>query len=86
MTARGISSSASTLPTKLPTIIKTPQEQRQIIRDRFQDVGWRTADLLRAWDITDNFYFDKLSQIKMPPWDKRPGRPCRRRRLLRFAG
>jgi 2-polyprenyl-6-methoxyphenol hydroxylase-like FAD-dependent oxidoreductase len=45
-------------------------QQRRILRERFERVGWRTADLLSEIDADDDFYFDKLCQIRMPCWTK----------------
>lgn len=37
---------------------------------KFSGAGWRTQELLREIKEADNFYFDSLSQIKMPSWSK----------------
>ena len=44
--------------------------KRRIILDRFAGMGWRTAELLEEIKSSENFYFDKLSQVKMPSWTK----------------
>jgi 2-polyprenyl-6-methoxyphenol hydroxylase-like FAD-dependent oxidoreductase len=44
--------------------------QRQIIKEQFTGHGWRTAELLKEIEQSENFYFDKFCQIKMPAWSK----------------
>jgi 2-polyprenyl-6-methoxyphenol hydroxylase-like FAD-dependent oxidoreductase len=44
--------------------------QRAIIAKQFAGQSWRTAELLKAMQQADNFYFDKFCQIKMPSWTK----------------
>lgn len=44
--------------------------QRRMILDQFSGAGWRVPELLKAVAQSDNFYFDKMSQIKMPSWTK----------------
>ena len=46
------------------------QQQRQMIAHQFATVGWRSAELLNELDGSDNFYFDKLCQIRMPAWSR----------------
>jgi 2-polyprenyl-6-methoxyphenol hydroxylase-like FAD-dependent oxidoreductase len=45
-------------------------QQRRMILDHFKDAGWRTPELLEEVNACENFYFDKLCQIKMPSWTK----------------
>ncbi|AGL17461.1 FAD-dependent monooxygenase [Actinoplanes sp. N902-109] len=54
--------------TEIPYDYRDQNEQRQILADRFKDHGWRSADLLEELATADNFYFDKLCQVKMPRW------------------
>ncbi|MFT4111339.1 FAD-dependent monooxygenase [Silvibacterium sp.] len=45
-------------------------QQKQMILDRFAGESWRVPELLgEIWNC-DNFYFDKLCQIRMSPWSK----------------
>ena len=46
------------------------EEQRKIILEQFSDVNWRTPELLEEMKQSENFYFDKFCQIKMPSWTK----------------
>ena len=45
-------------------------QQRRLIRERFGELGWRTPALLAEIEADDEFYFDKLCQIRMPAWTK----------------
>uniref|UniRef100_B0T7E5 Monooxygenase FAD-binding n=1 Tax=Caulobacter sp. (strain K31) TaxID=366602 RepID=B0T7E5_CAUSK len=45
-------------------------QQKQIILDRFTNLGWRTPTLMEEVKRSENFYFDKLCQVKMPSWTK----------------
>jgi 2-polyprenyl-6-methoxyphenol hydroxylase-like FAD-dependent oxidoreductase len=40
------------------------------LHDRFADAGWQSARVLAAMDVTDDFYFDVLRQVRMPAWAK----------------
>jgi 2-polyprenyl-6-methoxyphenol hydroxylase-like FAD-dependent oxidoreductase len=44
--------------------------QKQMIRDHFHEQGWRTQELLEEMSRSDDFYFDKLCQVRMPVWTK----------------
>lgn len=44
------------------------EQQRQIVLDRFDGAGWRTPAILERVAGSDNFYFDRLCQIRMPRW------------------
>jgi 2-polyprenyl-6-methoxyphenol hydroxylase-like FAD-dependent oxidoreductase len=46
------------------------EQQKNIIIEQFTGNGWRTTELLKEVKNSDNFYFDKLCQIKMPSWTK----------------
>lgn len=43
-------------------------EQKQIIRDHFTDAGAPFTEVLEKALSADNFYFDKLSQNRLPAW------------------
>lgn len=45
-------------------------QQRRIIAEQFSGRGWRTAELLAEVQTANNFYFDKLCQVRMPSWTK----------------
>jgi 2-polyprenyl-6-methoxyphenol hydroxylase-like FAD-dependent oxidoreductase len=45
-------------------------QQRAIILEQFTGLNWRTAELLAEIQRTENFYFGKFCQVKMPSWTK----------------
>lgn len=45
-------------------------QQKKIILGQFAGQGWRTEELLKEIMYSENFYFDKFCQIKMPSWTK----------------
>lgn len=55
---------------EIPYDYRDGQQQRKIILDQFAGQSWRTPELLEEVKNTKTFYFDKLSQIKMPSWTK----------------
>ena len=46
------------------------QEQKEILRERFAEMGWQVPKLLRLMDSAPDFYFDSVSQVKMERWSK----------------
>lgn len=45
-------------------------EQKQFLKDTFQDIGWEANNLLQRLDTCSDFYFDSITQVKMPSWTK----------------
>jgi 2-polyprenyl-6-methoxyphenol hydroxylase-like FAD-dependent oxidoreductase len=45
-------------------------QQRGIIHDHFDGLGWKVPAMLAHADSDDDFYFDKINQIRMPFWSK----------------
>ncbi len=43
-------------------------QQQGILRDRFTSMVWEVPRLLQMLDQAPDFYFDSISQIKMPRW------------------
>jgi len=41
--------------------------QKMLLRKRFVDSGWECPQILSALDAADDFYFDRVSQIRMAP-------------------
>lgn len=39
-----------------------------LLRKRFHGAGWETPRLLEAMDGAYDFYFDEMSQVKLPAW------------------
>jgi len=46
------------------------EAQKQILRNEFENIGWKCADLLSKMDKAPDFYFDVVSQIQMSNWSK----------------
>jgi 2-polyprenyl-6-methoxyphenol hydroxylase-like FAD-dependent oxidoreductase len=49
---------------------RNTDEQKRMIRENFEDGGWRTRELLDEMSRCEDFYFDKLCQIRMRSWTK----------------
>jgi 2-polyprenyl-6-methoxyphenol hydroxylase-like FAD-dependent oxidoreductase len=45
-------------------------QQRAMIHGHFDGLGWKVPAMLKHVDADDNFYFDKINQIRMPLWSK----------------
>ncbi len=41
--------------------------QKDLLRKRFSKSGWECPQILEALDAVDDLYFDRVSQIRMPP-------------------
>ena len=50
--------------------IAIAHDQRRIIHDHFDGLGWKVPAMLDHLDADDDFYFDKINQIRMPAWSK----------------
>ena len=46
------------------------EQQKLMIQQHFEGQGWRTPELLFEMNTCENFYFDKLCQIRMESWTK----------------
>ncbi|MBS0031395.1 FAD-dependent monooxygenase [Chitinophaga sp. 22321] len=55
---------------EIPYDYRDMRQQKDIILDQFVGQGWRTEELLEEVAHSENFYFDKFCQIKMPSWTK----------------
>ena len=42
-------------------------DQKQVLRTRFGSSGWECPAILERLDAVDDLYFDRVSQIEMPP-------------------
>ena len=56
--------------TEIPFEFRDEEQKRNIVIEKFSGTGWRTRELIQEIKEADNFYFDSLSQIKMPSWSK----------------
>jgi 2-polyprenyl-6-methoxyphenol hydroxylase-like FAD-dependent oxidoreductase len=55
---------------EIPYDFRNQEQQKKIILEQFEGIGWRTAELLEEVTSSNNFYFDKFCQVKMPSWTK----------------
>lgn len=45
-------------------------EQRALVAERFNDVGWLTPQLISAMHSADDFFLDSMGQVKMDRWSQ----------------
>jgi 2-polyprenyl-6-methoxyphenol hydroxylase-like FAD-dependent oxidoreductase len=45
-------------------------QQRRMVHDHFDGLGWKVPAMLDHVDEDGEFYFDKVNQIRMPAWSK----------------
>jgi 2-polyprenyl-6-methoxyphenol hydroxylase-like FAD-dependent oxidoreductase len=45
-------------------------QQRRMVHDHFDGLGWKVPAILGHVDADDDFYFDKINQIRMQFWSK----------------
>ena len=45
-------------------------QQRRLVRQHFDGLGWKVPAMLAHADAGDDFYFDQANQIRMPAWSK----------------
>lgn len=43
-------------------------QQRAMIHNHFDGLGWKVPAALKHVDTDDDFYFDRINQIRMPSW------------------
>lgn len=55
---------------EIPAIPRDPAQQRSYLHERFDDAGWECRQMMAAMDRCNYFYFDEVSQIRMPTWSK----------------
>jgi len=53
---------------KLKYDYRNAAQQKQILQENFARDGWQIPSILKTIAASDNFYFDEISQIKMPSW------------------
>ena len=44
------------------------QEQKKIVINAFEGIGWKVPEMLEELKRSENFYLDQGCQIKMPAW------------------
>jgi len=47
-----------------------PAETHALLKTTFGDAGWESGRILAAMETADEFYFDRVSQIRMPYWHR----------------
>lgn len=57
-------------PQKLSYTKAGTEGQKQILRNEFENAGWKCGEILSRMDATTDFYFDTVSQIQMNHWSK----------------
>lgn len=50
--------------------IRDEDEQKQFLRDTYQNFGWEVPNMLEWMAKSEDFYFDSISQVKMKSWTK----------------
>ena len=45
-------------------------QQRRLIEERFDGLGWKVPAMLASSAGDDDFYFDRINQIRMPSWSR----------------
>jgi len=45
-------------------------QQRRLIQQRCDDLGWKVPAMLASVESDDDFYFDRINQIRMPCWSR----------------
>jgi len=45
-------------------------QQRAMIHDHFDGLGWKVPTALKHVGTDDDFYFDRINQIRMPSWSR----------------
>ncbi len=45
-------------------------QQRRLIHERFEGLGWKVPAMLAGSAGDDDFYFDRINQIRMPTWSR----------------
>lgn len=43
-------------------------DQKALLRDLFEDAGWKAKRILDGMDNSDDFYYQKIAQVKMDRW------------------
>ncbi|MBA2727068.1 MAG: tetracycline destructase [Parachlamydiaceae bacterium] len=50
--------------------IRGENNQKQFLRDTYQDFSWEVPKMLELMSKSDDFYFDSVAQVKMESWTK----------------
>ncbi len=47
-----------------------PRETRALLRGIYKNMGWESAQILKAMEEVEEIYFDRVSQIRMDTWSR----------------
>lgn len=50
--------------------LRDEKKQMQLVKDIFHDFGWEAKKILELMSDSNDFYFDSVTQVKMPSWTK----------------
>ena len=45
-------------------------QQRRLVHDHFDQLGWKVPGMLACMGEDNDFYFDRVTQIRMPTWSQ----------------
>jgi 2-polyprenyl-6-methoxyphenol hydroxylase-like FAD-dependent oxidoreductase len=45
-----------------------PRSQQELLQRRFDGMGWQTSRLIDALPRAHDFYFDAMSEVRLPRW------------------
>jgi 2-polyprenyl-6-methoxyphenol hydroxylase-like FAD-dependent oxidoreductase len=51
-------------------VARTDEQKKAVLRHAFADAGWECPQILSAMDTTEDLYFDRVSQIRLPRWSR----------------
>ena len=51
-----------------PIVAQTPEAQRKVLQTTFGGMGWESDAILAGLQRAESFYFDRVSQIRLPRW------------------
>ena len=49
---------------------RNKEQQRRLIHDHFHGLTWKVPDMLAWMGEDDDFYFDRVNQVRMPTWSR----------------
>ncbi|MEV4128109.1 FAD-dependent monooxygenase [Nocardia sp. NPDC049707] len=57
-------------PKPLDYHYRDTEQQKQLLRNHFGDMGWEVPQLLAELDRTPSFYFDSITQLRLDTWSR----------------
>jgi len=46
------------------------EQHKRIVTEAYAGAGWRTPELLKRLDCSNDLYFDSVSQVRLPEWSR----------------